>query len=305
MTTAQLRTFVVVCESMSFTQAAKQLYISQPAVSRQIASLEDEMGVPLFERSHSAIQLTTAGAHLARHLRPIVEHLDALLNQVHEIGTGQTGSLVIGLLLDQAIDQRVSRALQWFRHSHNINITIYRYDLMTLLSNLKNGTIDLAISIESAPNMFAGCEQYIYAQESMCFAARRDLLLRGSDRIDETTIARFSEQHPVLTPKLDSFPPEHRPELATHARSNSVVNAEVEYDLASIAPMVAAGLGGTIVNESHMLAADQTIALFPFNALPPINKGLFWMQDFKNPLVPLFCDCMRDLDSGALIAPEL
>ena len=305
MTIAQLNTFLTVCESMSFTQAAKQQYISQSAISRQIAALEDELGTSLFERAHSSIQLTPSGMHLARHLKPIMDHLEALLNQVHEIGTGQSGTLVIGLLLDQSIDQRVSRALQWFRHSHNISITIYRYDFMSLLTNLKSGTVDLAISIESTPNMFDGCEQYIYTQEAMCFAARRDLLLKGSDRIDEAAVSRFSEQHPVLTPRLDTFPPEHRPRLASFAHANSVASAEVEYDLASIAPMVAAGLGGTIVNESHMLTADQSIALFPFESLPPINKGLFWMPDTSNPLVVQFCDCLRELESGALTAPDL
>lgn len=295
MTTAQLRTFVIVCENMSFTQAAKQLYISQPAVSRQMASLEDELGVPLFERSHSAIQLTPAGAHLARSLGPIVEHLDVLINQVREIGDGQTGSLTIGLLLDQAIDQRMGRALQQFRQSHNISISIYRYDLLSLLANLKNGSIDMAVSVESAPNMFDGCQRYIYAQEHMCFAARRDLLLQDNDRVDETLIARFSAQHPVLTPRLDTFPPEHRAALAAHTRANGVSNAEIEYDLASIAPMVSAGLGGTIVNESHMLTTDQDIVLYPYHYLPTINKGMFWMPGVTNPLVQQFCDCLREL----------
>lgn len=305
MTITQLRTFLTVCESMSFTQAAKQQYISQPAVSRQIASLEDELGSPLFERSHSAIQLTTAGEHLARNLKPILDHLDGLLNQVREIADGQTGNLVIGLLMDQSIDQRVSRALRRFRQSHNINITILRYSLMELRSHLKHGTIDLAISIEPAHNVFTDCCRYIYSEESMCFAARRDLLLNGTDRIDEAAIARFSAQHPVLTPRLESFPTEHRSELAAHARANSVAHAEVDYDLGSIAPMVAAGLGGTIVNESHMLTTDQSIALFPFDSLPRINKGIFWMADVANPLVPLFCQLLQELDSLPRINPDL
>ena len=305
MTITQLRTFLAVCESMSFTQAAKQQYISQPAVSRQIASLEDELGAPLFERSHSAIQLTPAGEHLARNLKPILDHLSGLLNQVQEIADGQTGNLVIGLLLDQSIDQRVSRALRRFRQSHNINITILRYSFMELRSHLKNGTIDLAISIEPAQNVFTDCCSYIYSDEAMCFAARRDLLLNGTDRIDEAAIARFSAQHPVLTPRLESFPSELRGELASHARANSVHHAEVDYDLGSIAPMVAAGLGGTIINESHMLTSDHSIALYPFDSLPRINKGIFWMADTTNPLVPQFCQMLQELDTLPHITPDL
>ena len=108
MTIAQLRTFMIVAQSKSFTVAAKQQYISQPAVSSQMAALETELGAELFDRTRNTIQLTSAGQHLARHLFPILEHLDALLNQVHEIGAGQSGSLTFGLLVDQSMDTRIS-----------------------------------------------------------------------------------------------------------------------------------------------------------------------------------------------------
>lgn len=305
MTIAQLRTFLIVCQSMSFTQAAKQQYISQPAVSRQISALEDELGATLFERSHSAILLTPAGQHLARHLTPILDHLDGLLNQVHEISSGQTGTLIIGLLLDQSIDQRVSRALRWFRQSHNISISIYRYTFLDLVTALKGGSIDLAISIESTPTMFSGCERLIYAQEDMCFAARRDLLMKTGDRIDEVAIHQFTESFPVLMPKLETFPMEDRRVLAANPHDEGLSPAEIEYDLASIAPMVSAGLAATVVNESHTLAEDQSIALYPYEHLPRINKGIFWMRNSSNPLVPLFCDRLRSMVSGGVPVTEL
>ena len=72
---------MIVAQSKSFTVAAKQQYISQPAVSRQMAALETELGAELFDRTRNTIQLTSAGQHLARHLFPILEHLDALLEE--------------------------------------------------------------------------------------------------------------------------------------------------------------------------------------------------------------------------------
>ena len=305
MTNTQLRTFLTVCESMSFTQAARQQYISQPAVSRQMAALEAEIGTPLFERSHSSLQLTAAGQHLARNLKPIVDHLDGLINQVREISAGQSGSLIIGLMLDQAIDQYIIRALRRFRQSHNISINILRYSIMELRNVLKNGNIDLAICVESAPNMFPGCNQYIYASESMCFAARKDLIILDGDRLTERDIQRFAAQYPLLGPRLDNFPAEMRPDLVAPTRNTHLFNTEVEYDLASIAPMVSAGLGGTIINESHMLTRDQDIAIFSFDALPRINKGIFWMPDTLNPLVPQFCQLIQELDFTSLLPAEL
>lgn len=303
MTIAQLRTFMIVAQSKSFTVAAKQQYISQPAVSRQMSALEDELGAPLFDRTHNALKLTPAGQHLARHLFPILEHLDALLNQVHEIGSGQSGSLTFGLLVDQSLDARISRALQWFRQSHNVNISLLRMDFMELLSALKNGVIDIAISIESTPNMFEGCERFIYARESMCFAARKDMLQRISDHITEDTIFQVAEQVPILVPRLSSFPKEDHPELEKHLHDPTFASVDVEYDLSSIAPMVSAGLAATVVNKSHSLTVDQSIHLIPYDNLPLINKGIFWMPDTTNPMVEQFCICIQDVENGSPAMP--
>ena len=298
MTIAQLKTFMIVAQSHSFTVASKQQYISQPAVSRQMSALEDELGAELFDRSHNTIKLTPSGQHLYRHLSPILDHLNALLNQVHEIGTGQSGSLTFGLLLDQSMDSRISRALQWFRQSHNVNINLLRMNLMDLLAALKNGVIDIAISIESAPNMFDGCQRYIYAREAMCFAARKDLMQRVSDHVDDETIFRVGEQVPILFPKLESFPRDGKEVLEGNLHNLSLNSFVQAYDLDSIAPMVSAGLAATAVNESHSLAVDQSIALLPYKDLPLIDKGIFWMNDTSNPLVEQFCACVRDVDKG-------
>ena len=74
MTLEQIERFLAVAEYMSFTQAARERYISQPAVSRQMANLEDELGTPLFERARSTIQLTAAGRHLFQQLAAAVQH---------------------------------------------------------------------------------------------------------------------------------------------------------------------------------------------------------------------------------------
>src|SRR5512142_2256903 len=72
-----LRGFEAAGRRLSFTLAAQELFLTQSALSRQIKALEDALGVPLFERRHRALALTTAGA--AFH-REISEILDTLAN---------------------------------------------------------------------------------------------------------------------------------------------------------------------------------------------------------------------------------
>ena len=167
----------------------------------------------------------------------------------------------------------------------------------------KRQVIDIAISIESTPDMFNGCEKFIYAQEAMCFAARRDLMQRVADTRDEEMIFRVVEQVPVLHPRLDCFPRDDKEALQQNLYNLPLHCMEQEYDLASIAPMVSAGLAATAVNESHSLAMDQSIMLLPYEGLPKINKGIFWMADNSNPLVEQFYACIRDVESGPPIMP--
>lgn len=305
MTLAQLHTFLAVCQNMSFTEAARHQYISQPAVSRQMAALEDELGAELFERSRSAIQLTPAGEHLARRLKPLLDHMDALLNQVHEMGTGQLGSLSIGLLIDQNLDQYISAALQHFRHRHNASISIFRYNLIDLIAGLKSRSIDLAVSIDSTGGLFGDCERYIYTSDSMCFAVRKDLLSQIGDKIDKTTLEGISDLLPILVPRLDAFPKDQHDILFNKLHDENFATVDREYDLASIAPMVSAGLAATVVNATHDLTVDQTIALIPMQHLPTIDKGIFWLKDNSNPMIALFLNCLQDGDKLPPPPPEL
>ena len=62
-----LRYFVAVAQHLHFTRAAETLYVSQPALSKQIRALERQLRVTLFERDHSTVRLTRAGTELLPH----------------------------------------------------------------------------------------------------------------------------------------------------------------------------------------------------------------------------------------------
>jgi LysR family glycine cleavage system transcriptional activator len=81
-----LRAFEAVARRLGFGAAAEELHLTQPAVSRQIRNLEDELGTPLFLRGTRHVELTGAGSALLRSVAPLIARLDA---SVHQIRTSQ------------------------------------------------------------------------------------------------------------------------------------------------------------------------------------------------------------------------
>jgi DNA-binding transcriptional LysR family regulator len=78
MSLAQLNYFVAVAEEQHLTRAAHRLHISQPPLTRQIKSLEEELGQPLFERTAAGMKLLPAGAELLVEVRAILERIESL-----------------------------------------------------------------------------------------------------------------------------------------------------------------------------------------------------------------------------------
>ncbi len=83
-----LRGFRAAARHLSFTRAAQELHVTQSAISREIRTLEDQLGQPLFQRVHRALQLTRAGEELYRAADETLSHLDAVTDRL--AGAGRT-----------------------------------------------------------------------------------------------------------------------------------------------------------------------------------------------------------------------
>jgi DNA-binding transcriptional LysR family regulator len=92
----RLRTFVTVAEHGTVTGAATTLHITQPALSRQLQSLQAEFGIPLFEQIGRRLQLTTQGSELLQASRALLAQADTLLEHARSLSDGNTGELRIG-----------------------------------------------------------------------------------------------------------------------------------------------------------------------------------------------------------------
>src|SRR5919108_4430370 len=89
-----LRYFVAVARELSFTRAAEELYVSQPALSKQIRALERQLRVDLFERTSGGVRLTRAGTELIPHAERMVQSWEAAKQALSK---ASACSLMIGM----------------------------------------------------------------------------------------------------------------------------------------------------------------------------------------------------------------
>ena len=91
-----LRYFAAVAETLNFTRAAERLRVAQPALSRQIQALEDELGTKLFDRNRQRVLLTDAGQLFHGHAQKILNQVDLATLAVREVANGAEGELRLG-----------------------------------------------------------------------------------------------------------------------------------------------------------------------------------------------------------------
>lgn len=93
----QLEYFLMVSRVNSFTRAAERLYVSQPAVTNAVRSLEDELGIQLFDRNQKQALLTTEGKIFYAHVEQLMNGISNTLEEINALKNLSTGTLSLGL----------------------------------------------------------------------------------------------------------------------------------------------------------------------------------------------------------------
>ncbi len=144
-----LRAFLAVADNLSFTRAAESLYLTQSAVSHQIARLEREVGAPLLVRQGRATSLTPVGRALAMHARRVFAALDDALAAARQAARPGLGRLRVGATA-AACQHLIPEALREFRECFpDYSLSILPADSPAVLERLLEGTLDLGVVVRT------------------------------------------------------------------------------------------------------------------------------------------------------------
>jgi DNA-binding transcriptional LysR family regulator len=144
-----LRYFVAVAEALSFRKAARRLSVSAAAVSQQMADLENELGLKLFNRNSRRVELTEVGRVFLRGARRMLATAQEAVAQAQEAARGERGRLTIGSI--RLVHDFLPDALVRFRELFPlVEVTVLDMDNLPQVEALENGKIMLGIGYASS-----------------------------------------------------------------------------------------------------------------------------------------------------------
>jgi DNA-binding transcriptional LysR family regulator len=142
----QLRAFVAIADSGTFTAGARRVHVTQAAISMQIRQLEMELGARLFVRAPRRVILTEAGEHLLLRARQILREHDAAIDEIAELAGAERGRLRIGSASAMVTTETLPNLLRELRSQHtHAEITVISGTSEALVDQILAGEMDIAL----------------------------------------------------------------------------------------------------------------------------------------------------------------
>lgn len=289
----QLETFLKVAETRSFAEAARQLGVSQPAVSQTIAKLEEVYGGDLFERRRgSPVALTLMGRAILPKAKLLLFMVDTQIERAITIAQSVTGSLTLGFCSGLASGP-LNKGIAEFRESRpDVELRFVEASANDLHRQLNERTIDIMFA-PHLPNLAGGPNmQERLWDERMCVALPDDHPLVANDSLRWADISAL----PIVLQA-------HRGDMSTYRTVVSRIGDQPfecslhDVSTATLLDMVRLGMGATIICTSGAMPRDG-IAFRPIvdeNALASIEA--VWPRDDRNPLRHRLLLCVRKYGS--------
>ena len=287
MNISQLKCFLVSAKYLSFTKAAKVMFLTQSVVSRQIQSLEEELGVTLFIRERKRIYLTPAGAVMYERLPHIHSSLESLIGDIQAIENGSAGKLVIGMVEGHYLSDQLNPAVRWFTDRNSkLQLSLKLYGMKDIIPALYNSELDIAVTALSDVVTFPEINTYEIGTDKIYLCCRNN--------------------HPALQnnePKLIDFKNDCFfcfPEEISKHMSSQIMRAckqagfmpkiKTLSGMGEMFVWLEMGLGVAFVSIHCMLINNPKLTFLDLRDIPNPIMALAWHKDNSNQLIQAFVD---------------
>ena len=200
MDTQLLQAFAAVAEHGSFSAAAEQLHLTQPAVSKRVALLENQLGCSLFDRIGRQITLTEAGRALLPHAQLVLQELRAARRHIQDLRGGVTGLLSMGISHHMGL-HRLPEVLKRFSQQYpDVRLDIDFLDSEEAYERVLLGEVELGV-ITLAPVEKPPLQQTPIWKDELVVAVARNHPLATQQRVGPRALSQYR----AILPGLNTY----------------------------------------------------------------------------------------------------
>jgi DNA-binding transcriptional LysR family regulator len=272
-----LRYFVGAAEAENISRAAVRLHVSQPALSRQIRDLEEELGFPLFERSAKSVRLTEAGKVFLTEVRAVLQRAEEAVDKARTIFGSGRPELHVGYA-PSPMARIMPATLRAFQAQFP-KVRVRLHDLSTeeMLAGVREGNLPLSFLVRPNRSMLRGLHFEELAHDNMCLAVAPTHALA---RLRTATLTQAARE-PLVAFSQKDYPEYHEYLEALFASVKSRPRIAEEHDSsASLIAAIESGTGVAIVPQSFSCSSGPRLKLIPLSPTPePIVIGAVWSKE--------------------------
>jgi len=292
----QLRYFQAVAEELNFSQAARRLRIAQPALSRAVQELEQELGVVLMDRNRRSVSLTPAGTALLQETGRLLEQTEEMKRRVQRIAVGEEGELRLGYI-GPPTQNFLGRVLTEFHARHpRVNVLLEERTPERVCEMVARGRLSIGLTRPVLSGRALGLSMAVLRREPLWavltaghpLAAHADVKWRQLAREALIILSRREGvglhdaivegcRRARFTPRLVHTP--------------SVIGTVLAY--------VESGAGVGIIPDSvAALGAGRPVAFRPLIPQRTVDLVMVWSEDHDNPVATAFRQLLLEWSAG-------
>ena len=243
---ASLQAFTAVAEHNSFSEAAEQLYLTQPAVSKRVAQLEGDLGVSLFDRIGRKVSLTEAGRALLPRVRRLLNDAREIRRALADLSGEVGGRLTMGTSHHIGLHRLPEPLKRFTRDYPGVELDIRFMDSEEACHAVEVGDLELAI-VTLPPKPLPHLKVETIWDDPLVFMVAADHPLAGKRNLKLETLL----QHPAVLPSTNTYT---RGILERAVRAQGLelqIGMETNY-LETLQMLVASGLGWSLLPRTQI-----------------------------------------------------
>ena len=271
-----IREFLVLTETLNYTEAAKRLHITQPALSKHVDAMEKILGVRLLARSAAGVRLTAEGEGFRKDAVRIVSEYDYALEKIEARKRRSSTVVRIGYLRDAA--RRVLLPLHaWFKKYHpDVELRFLSVEYMRLPEDLRTRQADVIITMDDDPSLRAECETVPLYDDTFVAAVApwHRLAQRDSVKLADLEGERLLVPSRHVWPNIRSF-------FDSRCSADLLANSRRMSDVDTLFFLIESGQGVAVVTSHNRYVYGGKVKFLPLDEpdVPTFPVSALWLKE--------------------------